>query len=934
MTHVPRFRWFAASRASIWGSIVRRVRGDFVLAVGVLWLASTPLTAIAETCAGDCDDDGSVTVNEIVTLVRIALLLEDARACAAGDTDGDGRITVDEIVRAVRSVLAGCPPLGGGTPTPTPSATAFSPRTPTHTHTATPTASPRLGPVVQLGPCVGPGQTLVADISTGQGAGGPAVPDPFWRFLPPTPPIGAVPFTTAPHSAWAIPAAGSWWIQPSASGNPSPGPSARYAIQIAIAAPISQYTALRIVGQYAADNTVPSILLNGTLIGSCSPATSNCFAVLQPLNFVATTPPFPPFTGSDTLEFRVNNLSNVTGLLVRARVEADCAPATPTATFTPSRTPTRSASPSASFSATRTFTASPTWSFTRSPSPSATATPTRTPTGTATPSPTRTFSPTATPTCVPLPPGAVAWWPLDDPSGATSVLDIGGAAHHGTPLPAPVNSNFGNGPVTVAGRVGTALYFFSGNEVAAVPPSTAFDLATSSFTIDAWFAAFPPGTLSFGGIPNLSPGQTRHFAVVDKLDPNTNSGYAFALRTTAAPALPPNAPDGFLVSVTVDVCLWEGASAPACAGLFSGTLEWDAPTNSFLPLNPPWPYSGQWLHLAITVDRTANAGQFFLNGAPLGPVFSPATGTGNNALPLWLGKSRLPDNGFEFTLDEIEVFDRALAAAEIAALAGSGGKCKTPAPFTPTPSSTLTRTASATRTPSRTATLRPTITPTATVDGECRFVGPRMCGGTCPNPNEVCVPKPDDSGCHCVVVEPATPSPTPHCPAGIFCTATPTASGLPNGTSTPTQAATNTRTSTRTATRTPTYSPTTTPSPCFAEVCVTKFWDLNANGQNDGEPGLQGWTIQFFDASNTLSASVVTGPAGTTCAGIPAPGSYTVQEVSQGGCGQTFPPPPGTHSISLMCGQLVNLAFGNRCPPPSLTPTATPTRTPKVPPPD
>jgi hypothetical protein len=165
----------------------------------------------------------------------------------------------------------------------------------------------------------------------------------------------------------------------------------------------------------------------------------------------------------------------------------------------------------------------------------------------------------------------------------------------------------------------------------------------------------------------------------------------------------------------------------------------------------------------------------------------------------------------------------------------------------------------------------------------------------------------------------------------------------PVPTPTATRTGTNTATPTHTATATGTPTATRTPTPCFAEVCVTKFWDLNGNGQNNGEPGLSGWTIQFLDSSSgALVSSVVTGPSGTICTGIPAQATYNVQEVLQGGCVQTFPPPPGIHTLELTCGQLVNIEFGNRCPLPTLTPTSTPTpsRTPtatptsKAPPPD
>jgi hypothetical protein len=59
-------------------------------------------------CVGDCDGDGSVTIDELVRAVNIALSLTTARDCPAADRDGDGQVTVDEVVTAVNNALLGC----------------------------------------------------------------------------------------------------------------------------------------------------------------------------------------------------------------------------------------------------------------------------------------------------------------------------------------------------------------------------------------------------------------------------------------------------------------------------------------------------------------------------------------------------------------------------------------------------------------------------------------------------------------------------------------------------------------------------------------------------------------------------------------------------------------------------------------------------------
>lgn len=92
-----------------------------------------------------------------------------------------------------------------------------------------------------------------------------------------------------------------------------------------------------------------------------------------------------------------------------------------------------------------------------------------------------------------------------------------------------------------------------------------------------------------------------------------------------------------------------------------------------------------------------------------------------------------------------------------------------------------------------------------------------------------------------------------------------------------------------------------------ATICVTKFNDLNGNGvQDPGEPGLSGWTInignQLFGTTNST---------GQVCATVAAPGTYTISEMLQPGWTQTSPPPPGTYTVTVSPGQLVNLSFGN-----------------------
>jgi hypothetical protein len=69
----------------------------------------TPMaTPTPKPCIGDCLGGGSVTIDELLTMVNIALGTEPLSACLVGDTNHDGSISIDEILVAVNSALDGC----------------------------------------------------------------------------------------------------------------------------------------------------------------------------------------------------------------------------------------------------------------------------------------------------------------------------------------------------------------------------------------------------------------------------------------------------------------------------------------------------------------------------------------------------------------------------------------------------------------------------------------------------------------------------------------------------------------------------------------------------------------------------------------------------------------------------------------------------------
>ncbi len=106
-----------ADAASVFGACVfdRPAAGTYsVLIQRVMGTGDYQLTATvfgSLTCVGDCVGDQHVTVDELVTMVNIALGNAEMSACENGDDNEDGQITVDEILTAVNVALNGCPTL-------------------------------------------------------------------------------------------------------------------------------------------------------------------------------------------------------------------------------------------------------------------------------------------------------------------------------------------------------------------------------------------------------------------------------------------------------------------------------------------------------------------------------------------------------------------------------------------------------------------------------------------------------------------------------------------------------------------------------------------------------------------------------------------------------------------------------------------------------
>ncbi len=122
-------------------TVVLRLLPAVPFLLGLCLLAS-PARAGLASCPGDCNGNGEVTIDELITGVNIALGNAPVSNCPAFDRSGDGEVTIDDLIAAVNAALTGCP--AGPTATATadaPTATATS-GVPTATATVMPTTTP------------------------------------------------------------------------------------------------------------------------------------------------------------------------------------------------------------------------------------------------------------------------------------------------------------------------------------------------------------------------------------------------------------------------------------------------------------------------------------------------------------------------------------------------------------------------------------------------------------------------------------------------------------------------------------------------------------------------------------------------------------------------------------------------------------------------
>jgi hypothetical protein len=116
---------------SHWSRIAFAVSsGLSLVAVAGICLAAPPTS-----CVGDCDSNGTVSLNELVTGVNIVLGTKDLGECEPVDCNGSGRVTIGCLVKAVSASIDRCPsnvsspnvegPVTGGAGVPFIAATSF-----------------------------------------------------------------------------------------------------------------------------------------------------------------------------------------------------------------------------------------------------------------------------------------------------------------------------------------------------------------------------------------------------------------------------------------------------------------------------------------------------------------------------------------------------------------------------------------------------------------------------------------------------------------------------------------------------------------------------------------------------------------------------------------------------------------------------------------
>lgn len=219
--------------------------------------------------------------------------------------------------------------------------------------------------------------------------------------------------------------------------------------------------------------------------------------------------------------------------------------------------------------------------------------------------------------------GPAAHWRLDELSG-TVAADSSGHGFNGTYVNTPT---LGGEPLTTGG--GRAVALNGTDEHVSVPSAAGLNMGLGSFTVIQW-VRFPTGSSQL----RWSAGKGLPYG-------NGGPGWAIAHWTTADP---------------VAMAFYISDGTTGLQGTPGVTVA-----------------RGAIAMVAWVVDRSAGTVTSYLNGSPSTPVALPdGFGSVSTTESLLIGSGNGPTNQTPGDFDEHSLFDRALPAAEIAALYAAG----------------------------------------------------------------------------------------------------------------------------------------------------------------------------------------------------------------------------------------------------------------------
>lgn len=229
------------------------------------------------------------------------------------------------------------------------------------------------------------------------------------------------------------------------------------------------------------------------------------------------------------------------------------------------------------------------------------------------------------PSCVTPPANMTAWFPLDEASGTVANENV--LAANGVDVA---------GPVHVPGKVRRARTFSGSGQYVQAADAPGLNFGAGDITVDAWVRT----TAASGIAP-----------IVDKRLTDPELGYALYLK---------NGRLAFRL----------GDGVPA-----TGTEYWSPAT--------PLVADGQWHHVTGTLRRsaTSNGTRLFVDGVGVASFPAFSGGSVTSTKPLFIGAEAGysgPVGYMNGTIDEVELFQRSLSAAEILGIyqADTLGKCK------------------------------------------------------------------------------------------------------------------------------------------------------------------------------------------------------------------------------------------------------------------